>query len=145
MHGDLLREDGCKFWLDAIPYGRVAGVVRGPPCETWSKARAHALERQSKGPKLSSSWLHDGLELLEHPAEPTELIHAMIWFAGVWKTRVYRGLFEAVSPKPTDFLTVNLPSLGRQLDEHQLYSVMPQATSIGTNSQGAFRTSRLKK
>ena len=43
--GDL-RAPGTKaFWLDAIRQGFVAGLMAGPPCESWSIARTHQLAK----------------------------------------------------------------------------------------------------
>ena len=40
VHGDLSRADTIKKWLDIFASGRAIAVVGGPPCETWSAARA---------------------------------------------------------------------------------------------------------
>ena len=36
---DLVDETNVQFWEDQIRQGRVAGLMAGPPCETWSVAR----------------------------------------------------------------------------------------------------------
>ena len=189
-HGDLLREDTRQFWLEAIRLRRVVGILCGPPCETWSKARSQLMDEQHKGPRVirtpSHPWglpalsvrelrqlyvgtqlllfavealyllaIFNGIGLLEHPAEPDELHHVSIWrlcaiallerFPGVWKTRVFQGHFGAESAKPTDLLTINLPTFEKRLDECRLYRTAPKAASIGRDDQGVFRTSRLKE
>lgn len=99
--------------------------------------------------------IFNGIGLLEHPAEPDDLHHVSIWrlcaiallerFPGVWKTRVFQGHFGAESAKPTDLLTINLPTFEKRLDECRLYRTAPKAASIGRDDQGVFRTSRLKE
>eukprot|EP00438_Fugacium_kawagutii_P035546 Skav214502 [mRNA] locus=scaffold1011:346373:351469:+ [translate_table: standard] len=48
--GDISQCTVRKFWLDAIQQGLVAAVLVGPPCETWSQARAQ-VEDDARGPR----------------------------------------------------------------------------------------------
>ena len=41
--GDVRAHGTRAFWLDGIRQGYVAGMVAGPPCNTWSVARGHQL------------------------------------------------------------------------------------------------------
>eukprot|EP00438_Fugacium_kawagutii_P002699 Skav218908 [mRNA] locus=scaffold328:451778:460747:- [translate_table: standard] len=41
--GDVARDHVRSFWVTAIRSGRVAGLLAGPPCETWSIARSQEL------------------------------------------------------------------------------------------------------
>ncbi len=49
-YGDLLKTETLSRFVSAIKAGWVSGVVAGPPCETWSKAREKALGDRS-GPR----------------------------------------------------------------------------------------------
>ena len=42
--GNLLRKETFSFFRRALYAGWLKGFVAGPPCETWSKARANAVE-----------------------------------------------------------------------------------------------------
>eukprot|EP00975_Prorocentrum_lima_P007272 1560596-Prorocentrum_lima.AAC.1 len=37
--GDLTEQRAISFWEERIMSGEVAGVLAGPPCESWSAAR----------------------------------------------------------------------------------------------------------
>jgi len=41
--GNLLRPGVRTFWLTGIRQGFVVGLISGPPCETWSRARGRTL------------------------------------------------------------------------------------------------------
>lgn len=47
--GDLMDPKKKELFVDAILQGWVTGVVSGPPCETWSKARERSLEEAQGG------------------------------------------------------------------------------------------------
>eukprot|EP00438_Fugacium_kawagutii_P005073 Skav200544 [mRNA] locus=scaffold676:310903:315876:+ [translate_table: standard] len=49
--GDLSRAETRLFWLRSIEEMWVLAVVSGPPCETWSRARAVELEDRRRGPR----------------------------------------------------------------------------------------------
>ena len=49
--GDISKQSTQSFWLHYIQLGFVAGFIAGPPCNTWSKARAHALA-DGRGPRV---------------------------------------------------------------------------------------------
>lgn len=55
-HGDLSAREVQQFWLTAIKDGRVQGVLAGPPCSTWSKARSVELLNDNgeacRGPRV---------------------------------------------------------------------------------------------
>ena len=38
--GDVTRPECQRFWFDGVKRRFVIGYLAGPPCETWSKARA---------------------------------------------------------------------------------------------------------
>ena len=53
--GNLLCPAVRTFWLTGIRQGLVVGLIRGPPCETWLRARGRALkdpERSSGGAEV---------------------------------------------------------------------------------------------
>eukprot|EP00959_Pyramimonas_sp_CCMP1952_P243449 5088769-Pyramimonas_sp.AAC.1 len=39
IYGDLTNEAANSLWQRLVREGRVRGVLGGPPCETWSRAR----------------------------------------------------------------------------------------------------------
>ena len=49
--GDISKPSTQTFWLHHIKLGFVAGFIAGPPCNTWSKARARALA-DGRGPRI---------------------------------------------------------------------------------------------
>jgi hypothetical protein len=55
-YGDLSRSDVQQYWLHGIRCGWVHAFLGGPPCCTWSKARAvdisqEPLSRDRRGPR----------------------------------------------------------------------------------------------
>eukprot|EP00435_Cladocopium_sp_Y103_P071932 s558_g38.t1 len=50
-YGDIEKESTRCFWLHHIVQGHVIGFLAGPPCNTWSRARNHALH-DGKGPRV---------------------------------------------------------------------------------------------
>eukprot|EP00438_Fugacium_kawagutii_P002555 Skav219501 [mRNA] locus=scaffold937:332940:334607:+ [translate_table: standard] len=46
--GDVSLETTRHFWLQAASQGLVLAFLGGPPCETWSKARARALASDAR-------------------------------------------------------------------------------------------------
>eukprot|EP00438_Fugacium_kawagutii_P014323 Skav210904 [mRNA] locus=scaffold2900:288060:297488:- [translate_table: standard] len=63
--GDLSRAETRLFWLRSIEEMWVLAVVSGPPCETWSRARAVELEDHRQGPRPVRSAKHPwGLQCL---------------------------------------------------------------------------------
>ena len=55
-YGDLSRDDVQQYWLHGIRCGWVHAFLGGPPCCTWSKARAvdisqETLSRDRRGPR----------------------------------------------------------------------------------------------
>eukprot|EP00435_Cladocopium_sp_Y103_P029363 s104_g7.t1 len=51
VYGDITRASTRRFWLRHILQGHVVGFLAGPPCNTWSRARAHQLS-QARGPRV---------------------------------------------------------------------------------------------
>ena len=53
-YGDATKPETCEFWLGAIREGMVLGMLAGPPCESWSRARAVPLEgiTAKHGPRI---------------------------------------------------------------------------------------------
>jgi hypothetical protein len=50
-YGDISKSETRSFWLHYIRMGYIAGFLAGPPCNTWSKARAIMLP-DGKGPRV---------------------------------------------------------------------------------------------
>ena len=49
--GDLMSTATQDHWLCAIRSGFVVGLIGGPPCETWSRARGREIEGR-RGPRI---------------------------------------------------------------------------------------------
>ena len=187
--GDLMSTTAQEYWLRAIKCGFVVGLLGGPPCETWSRARGRELEGR-RGPRVlrtpefpwglcslglrelkqlifGSTLLLYMLEafimvtlcgapaLLEHPAEPKDLSKVTIWrlvvvaiievLPGVSRYEISQGQFGSESSKPMALLCANLHNIRHHLRTHQLWKTPPTSVSIGTDSQGNFRTAKLKE
>ena len=187
--GDLMSTTAQEYWIRAIRCGFVVGLLGGPPCETWSRARGRELEGR-RGPRVlrtpefpwglcslglrelkqlifGSTLLLYMLEafimvtlcgapaLLEHPAEPKDLSKVTIWrlvvvaiievLPGVSRYEISQGQFGSESSKPTALLCANLHNIRHHLRTHQLWKTPPTSVSIGTDSQGNFRTAKLKE
>eukprot|EP00438_Fugacium_kawagutii_P001744 Skav219925 [mRNA] locus=scaffold2006:253221:254762:- [translate_table: standard] len=73
VHGNLAKEGIQDFWLTSIRQGWVIGLLCGPPCNTWSRARGHDIQQADgstrTGPKivrtLTAAWGLDTLSLKE--------------------------------------------------------------------------------
>ena len=67
--GDASAADAQAFWLRGIKQRFVVGFLGGPPCETWSVARAMQLRQDIKGPRpvrdATDLWGHASLALKE--------------------------------------------------------------------------------
>ena len=50
--GDLLQPAARAFWRDAIRRRFIAGLIGGPPCETWSQARERAVPKHGRAPRV---------------------------------------------------------------------------------------------
>ena len=188
--GDLSLPQTRSFWLGAMAEGWVIAMLAGPPCNTWSKARAHQVAQSHRQPRpvraadqlwgldcLSLRELRDvcmgnlllcfsllsmlqlsicgGAGVLEHPAEPADetmpsiwrlaLVHLLLRLPGFSRLPVVQGLFGSQSPKPTELLVVNMPTLVHDLHQWRLVSVPPKTTSIGKHETGQYATARLKE
>eukprot|EP00435_Cladocopium_sp_Y103_P071791 s39_g38.t1 len=68
VYGDISRATTRSFWLRHISQGHVVGFLAGPPCNTWSRARAHQLEA-ARGPRVvrtpDEPWGKQSLSLRE--------------------------------------------------------------------------------
>ena len=55
-YGDILNPRIRRFWMEAAAQSWVHSFVAGPPCETWSNARAHGLQtadaKGRRGPRV---------------------------------------------------------------------------------------------
>ena len=100
-------------------------------------------------------WSTDGTGLLEHPAEPDEadapsiwrlpLMHLLLALEGFQRHRVAQGLYGAPSPKPTHFLTLNIPTFVGTMHRCRLTAHLPTGATIGKDSAGTFATAKLKE
>ena len=50
QYGDARKSTTLHYWLAAIRDRKVIAIIAGPPCETWSVAREHALT-DGRGPR----------------------------------------------------------------------------------------------
>lgn len=99
--------------------------------------------------------LRGGMAVLEHPAEPEQEEAASIWrlqilillthFPGIEVLRIMQGHFGAPSPKPTNLLCLNLPSLAAALRQCTVSEQLPRRVAIGLQADGSWATSRLKE
>ena len=67
--GDLLKPSAREFWKDAIRRRLVAGLIGGPPCETWSQARERSVDAHGRAPRVLRTaeypWGKEALRLRE--------------------------------------------------------------------------------
>eukprot|EP00959_Pyramimonas_sp_CCMP1952_P200856 4200929-Pyramimonas_sp.AAC.1 len=49
VHGDLTVESTVRLWILLLRSGRVAAILAGPPCETWSAARHLPIPANAPG------------------------------------------------------------------------------------------------
>lgn len=196
MLGDVTNPAIRDYWLQAIRDGWVIGMLAGPPCETWSRARSVPLEQRSdssqiRGPRIlrdvNHLWGFDslalkevrqlcvgnallgfailaflellvagGYALIEHSAEPTDdstaasiwrlpLLRLLLELPNVELVRFCQGLLGAPTPKPTQFLLLNLPQLILSLHQHRVRKENPKGAAIGKTSDGKWRTAGLKE
>ena len=99
--------------------------------------------------------LGGGFAVLEHPAEPEQADAASIWrlqitillthFPGVEVLRISQGHFGARTPKPTNLLSLNLPGLKEELNQHSVCDNLPKRAAIGRQQDGSWATSQLKE
>lgn len=193
-YGDLSDRQTQEFWLHGITQGWVHGFLGGPPCATWSKARAvhlHAAEcghKRHPRPVRSSTelWGLDALTIrelvqvcdgnnllgfclealvrlaalsrtgiLEHPAEPDAEELPSIWklpvlqlilaLPGAQRIKFAQGLLGADSPKPTEMLALNLPTLPKEIVHWRVTPDLPTHRNIGVGKNGEFLTAQLKE
>ena len=100
-------------------------------------------------------YFSQGCVTIEHPDLPEEEYKPSIWrlpfmalfraLEGFMVISFGQGLLGANSPKPTQLLSLNLPSLRRSLHEHHLIKDSPKRSSIGKLADGSWSTGYLKK
>lgn len=93
--------------------------------------------------------------LLEHPAEPSPddfpsiwmlpLVQLLFQIPGVRRLSLSQGLLGADSPKPTELLVVNTPTVEKHVCAWRVTPALPRHTNIGQDSRGSFRTAQLKE
>ena len=193
--GDLSDPTVQQFWISGIKQGWVHGFLGGPPCATWSKARAvqhadTAIDLRRRQPRPVRSALHlwgfpelslreleqvsDGnvllgfcLEsilalvvqgmtgILEHPAEPDgaetpsiwklPLVQMILTLPAVERVKLSQGLLGADSPKPTELLVANLPTIKSDICSWRITPDLPRHSNIGRDQDGVFKTTQLKE
>ena len=100
--------------------------------------------------------LAQGIGVLEHSAEPDDLPEAAsIWrlpllqlllnMPGASRCRFAQGMLGAPTPKPTDFLLINLADMILHLHQHRIRAELPHARAVGCTVDGHWRTSVLKE
>lgn len=72
--GDISDEKVRQFWVSAAWNRWVIGFLGGPPCETWSRAREHHIQTNSRcGPRVirtsKQPWGLDSLSLEGNPTD----------------------------------------------------------------------------
>ena len=106
--GDLMDPKKKELFLDAILQGWVTGVVSGPPCETWSKARERSLDEAqggASGPRPIRSALEPwGLEQLT-VRELVQLVTgnallgiSVLMFTAAWISGTFSLLEHPIEP-----------------------------------------------
>ena len=92
--------------------------------------------------------------MLEHPAPPKDISKVSIWRTKLWITvrclniteiTILQGYYGAPSVKPTTLaFTGQHPNLEALFHRHRSCSTLPTEVSVGKDSSGEFKTSRLK-
>ena len=92
---------------------------------------------------------------MEHPAQPEAPDAPSVWrlpvvqvlarLPGMVKWRLAQGLLGASSPKPTELLVLNMPTLPAAIRQWRLTPDVPRAGNIGTDHKGQYRTAHLKE
>ena len=99
--------------------------------------------------------LHGGLYISEHPAPPQDATRASVWTAPLMclirtlppvRFQVLsQWLWGAATPKPTGFLTVNIPHFKASMEQWKVLGLTkPSACGMGLNPEGEFRTAPMK-
>ena len=93
--------------------------------------------------------------MLEHPAPSRRTDRPSIWRTDIWqlierfdcvRVLIHQGLFGAPSPKPTCLaFTPARDWIYEVLQAHRSQLEMPTEISIGKDSSGVYKTSRLKE
>ena len=193
--GDLSDPQVQAFWISGIQQGWVHGFLGGPPCATWSKARAvqpcsDQIDPRRRLPRPVRSAVHlwglpelalreldqviggnvllgfclesilslavQGMTgIVEHPAEPEgddfpsiwklPLVQLILTLPGAERVKLAQGLLGADSPKPTELLAVNLPSIKHDICSWRITPDLPRNSNIGRNQDGVFKTTQLKE
>lgn len=93
--------------------------------------------------------------IVEHPAEPEgndlpsiwklPLVQLILTLPGVERVKLAQGLLGADSPKPTELLVANLPSIKQDICSWRITPDLPRNSNIGRNQEGYFKTTQLKE
>ena len=93
--------------------------------------------------------------VLKHPKEPADeekpsiwrlpLVRVLLQMPGVALHSLSQGLWGAATPKPTNFMAVNLPHLQDVLQQHQIALQLPSRSAVGLNADGMWNTAPLKE
>lgn len=131
QHGDLMDKTVRQYWIRAACSGWVVGLLAGPPCETWSRARYHELENGGRGPRplrssselwgLSSLRLKELLQIIFGNTLLTFAVELMVILA-------IKGGFGALE-HPAEPPELHMPSIFR-LPIMKLLLKLPGTTSI---------------
>ena len=100
--------------------------------------------------------LYGGLYISEHPAPPRDESRASVWTSPLMRLLrelpsvhfhiLSQWLWGAVTPKPTGFLAVRLPTFRASMERWQLPQVSrPEACKMGLGADGDFATSPMKE
>ena len=63
----------------------------------------------------------------------------------VERCKIAQGLLGAPTPKPTEFLVLNMPGLMRRFHKWRVRRELPKACAIGRSESGGWRTAPLKE
>eukprot|EP00435_Cladocopium_sp_Y103_P048289 s1574_g14.t1 len=163
--GDIGKEAVREMWYEGMRQGRRGPRILRDVCHLWgfTSVSLREMEQLFDGHQLlgfsATSMVilatTNALGLLEHPAEPAAPDAASIWrvpllkllsrLPGMRRFSMAQGLLGAPSPKPTDLMALNLPSLPRHFVQWALCKDLPKGRSIGTNDAGEYHTAGLKE
>ena len=73
------------------------------------------------------------------------LVQLILTLPGAARVELAQGLLGADSPKPTELLAVNLPSIQHDICSWRITSDLPRNSNIGRNQDGVFKTTQLKE
>ena len=139
----IVRDESHLWGLPCMALKEVAQVITGNELLTFTLLMAGYVVCTG------------GSGVVEHPAEPDEPQAASIWklpvmlallqAPGVQRLRLSQGLFGALTAKPTELLTINMPDLPLFLNKWRTRPELPKGQAIGLTEEGFFRTALLKE